>query len=655
MDDPLTYFQDIPVGDVSSAVTKLVYEAYLKDTDTLEIAIADSIVEVELDVPRLYSFNKELKSLNLANVAARNHCVALHMQRMFAGSSPTWNADKVFKELRMVFLKERQRRDTVSGRYLGLLSSNLDVFKLVFDAIEREDSHRTYVVFSCLGNSFPFLNKLHLQKLIGLLKATYALGSSIAPVFYYQLADHLASRRTAARELYTLARVDLSEALLDLYVVSIEAHARDGDLSEAITLSLKDTESENAVIVRASIMALARLTSFWKTDVKLTGKIQSLFKHMADHRDESIGRQALIALGEAANFQPELLSELVRRAEAKNHHAIKTLAHFVLRNIETLKVRSDLAEILAPLSYIESSDTAELDFILSDLVKDESCCNIVIEWFTQWAINNCETSNSEDKLSWKFTHLLSELFNQNKLYELITKWALSDEKQLGVAFGEAISHLWVHQIKQPIFHKETIDSLCKDDFKYLARRMLGWVFHEDALFSLTFSLLATEHAKERSYPWVFTLLTNEIGTNYPGATLREIETRIQTASSQEKKLLKSIHAELSKYIHALDLLPSLNELRPPEKLQRHIAFKREKQTREGQESAENRSIMRQICREIPLKAGNGCFAIHNNKVGEISRLTRYSYETTLPVGAVIDPVNDTITRIGYRTAKRGDE
>ncbi|MDP5135710.1 hypothetical protein ORJ04_07090 [Rheinheimera baltica] len=189
---------------------------------------------------------------------------------------------------------------------------------------------------------------------------------------------------------------DLSEALLDLYVVSIEAHARDGDLSEAITLSLKDTESENAVIVRASIMALARLTNFWKNDVKLTGKIQPLLKHMADHRDESIRRQALIALGEAANFQPELLSELVRRAEAKNNHAIKTLEHFVLRNIEALKVRSDLAEILAPLSYIESNETAELDYILSDLVKDESCCNIVLEWFTQWAIHNCETLNSED-------------------------------------------------------------------------------------------------------------------------------------------------------------------------------------------------------------------------------------------------------------------
>ncbi|MDP5135711.1 hypothetical protein ORJ04_07095 [Rheinheimera baltica] len=133
MDEPLNYFQDIPVGEVSSAVTKLVYEAYLKDTDSLEIAVADSIVEVELDVPRLYSFNKELKSLNLENVTARNHCVALHMQRMFAGSSTTWNADKVFSELRLVALKERQRKDTVSGRFLGLLSYNLDVFELMLE------------------------------------------------------------------------------------------------------------------------------------------------------------------------------------------------------------------------------------------------------------------------------------------------------------------------------------------------------------------------------------------------------------------------------------------------------------------------------------------------------------------------------------------
>lgn len=593
--------------------------------------------------------------LSLLDVAARNHCVALHIVNMFVGSSSNWSADKVFSELRPVALKERQRKDTVSGRFLGLLSYHLDVFELMLETIDREDSHRTHIVFSCLGNSFPFINELNLKKLISLLKAIDVWGSTIAPVFYYQLADYLSSRRIVARELYSLVRADLSEAILDLYVVSIEAHAKDGDLYEAIALSFKDTESENAVIVRASIMALARLTSFGKTDAELTGKIHLLLKNMADHREESIARQALIALGEVANFQPELLSELVRRAEAKNHHAIKTLEHFVLRNIEMLKVRPDLAEILAPLSYIESNETAELDYILSDLVKDESCCNIVLEWFTQWAIHNCEKFNSEDKLSRKFTNLLSELFNQNKLYELITKWALSDEKRLGVAFGDVISHLWVHQIKQPIFHKETIDSLNKDDFKYLARRMLGWVFHEDALLSLTFSLLATEDAKERSYPWVFALLTGDIGTNYPKTTLREIETRMQTVSSQEEQLLKSIHAELSEYIHALDSLPSLNELRPPEKLQRHIAFKREKQTRTGQENAENRSIIRQICRQIPLKAGNGWFSIRNDKVGEICRLTKYSYETTLPVGAVIDPVNDTITRMGYRTAKRGDE
>lgn len=60
-------------------------------------------------------------------------------------------------------------------------------------------------------------------------------------------------------------------------------------------------------------------------------------------------------------------------------------------------------------------------------------------------------------------------------------------------------------------------------------------------------------------------------------------------------------------------------------------------------------------RRTLTKAGNGWFSIRNDKVGEICRLTKYSYETTLPVGAVIDPVNDTITRMGYRTAKRGDE
>jgi len=657
MNEIIHYFRDLKIEDVPSTVTQLSYEAHLQDTDLLEVEASDSLLDSKSDISDLFTIDKEKKLLRFANIEARSHCTAIHLQRMYAASSPSWDAEMLFDEIYKIWVKDHQRGKSVAGRFLGLLSLDNNVFELAQDAIKGKNSHRVYVVLSCLGNCFSYLQYVPLQSLVDVTHTQYTIESrdQLVPAFYKELGGYLSSKLHVARRLYELVNSNFLEAFIGLYTSSIEAFAIAGKTPDAISLVLADTKSESLIVKRASLSTLGQLIRFWENNSKLKIDIQKLLIHLADQSEEEISRLALSVLAHAASSQPELIPEIVQRSTGSNPAALRILNEFFWMNVDILKGRSDFEKVLAPLSFLEADNVGHLDYSLSKLIENKTCCAVILEWLTRWAIHNCKTLDTEDKLSRNFQQLITELHNHNKLYELLTAWALSDERELGIAFSDVISELWIRGIKQPIFYKKTIDLLDQEDFKYLARRLLGWVHHGEALLSLTFSMLDTQDAKKRSFHWVNQLLTNEIGRNYPGETLQKIDVKLTTSSGDKAKLLKSAHIKLSKYVQALDNLPNLNELRPPAILQRHVAVKQRKQQREGQESVQRNSIIQQLCTQVPLKAGRGWFSIRDGKLGDTGHLSTHSIEATLPVGAVIDPVNDTITRLGYRVAKRGDE
>lgn len=659
MDISLTDFHDLPSDAIPSAIAQLSYESHLEDVNALEVELSDhqSVLDAG-ENPNLFTIDVERNLLQFVNAEAKKHCAAMHLFRVYSKSSPVWDAEKLFDELYKVWVHEHHGRDTVAGRFLGLLSSSdANVFGLSQEAIKGKDSHRVYVVFSCLGSSFSFMRELPLQGLLELLEAQYNLEhrDQSVPVFYSKISDFLSEKLPVAQQLAELIRRDLSEAKVRLYVSCMEAFTKAGELTKAINYALEDLKSDKHLSKRAAMLIFGQLIKHWEVVPELRKEIQTLIINTCDHSEDEIKRTSLNVLSRAASTQHELIPELVKRAVENNQNALHALKDFVCMNEKVIAELSDLSNVLDPLIFLTAENTDLLDYSLSGLIKAEKHFEAIEDWLTQWATRNCTSLDSEDRLSRSFQQSITELYTKERLFKLLTDWALADEKGLGVAFADVISELWVRGIKNPVFHKLTIDSLNQDDFKYLARRMLGWIFHEEALLSLTFSLLDTDNALNRSFGWVHELLTNDIGKNYPRATLQEIENRLTTSTGNENKLLRSAHTKLSKYIDALDKLPRLNELRPPEMLQRHITFKKNKQQREGQEAAQKHSLLTQLCTHIPLKNGNGWFSIRDGKIGEIGRLSTHSFQGTLPVGAVMDPVNDTITRLGYRTAKRGDE
>ncbi|MER0217442.1 MAG: hypothetical protein DU481_15045 [Nitrosomonas sp.] len=332
---------------------------------------------------------------------------------------------------------------------------------------------------------------------------------------------------------------------------------------DAIELALRDTASECTDLLAAALWTLGCLKDYWERESELKTRVQQVLKVMGQHSDFNVSFQAWRALANAAVSQPELVIELLKHARANNQSALNVLSDFASMNFKVAKDHPSFAEILDALTGADADRTNDFDHVLSQLIETNTHDELVYNSLTTWVVKHYNNRNLDEKLGSCFAHSIRELVGKPLLHELITRWLISDERILGAAFCDLIGHLWVHEARQPVFAKNILDTLTADDFKYLARRLLGWVSHEEALLSLIFSLLNALDAQQRTFNLVYTLLVEEVGRNYPQSTLEAIQEKLNDASPEEKQLLKKVQTDLLAYSEAIQQLPVRHEFRPP--------------------------------------------------------------------------------------------
>jgi len=110
--------------------------------------------------------------------------------------------------------------------------------------------------------------------------------------------------------------------------------------------------------------------------------------------------------------------------------------------------------------------------------------------------------------------------------------------------------------------------------------------------------------------------------------------------------------EIKNRIDTLNALPRLAELRPPPRIQREFAKARDKQMSASMEEAQKGSIMRQLCTEVPLKAGVGSFSFRDGVYGEPTYMKSISHSVSLPMRVAFDSVGYDLHLYSMRIAKR---
>lgn len=649
----------IPIQyEIPAEIAKLASQLHNQHTNSLSIEIPLTFDFQPTHIDGLFTVNGD--ELIFSSLESRNHCTALNSYRIFVELKHPAKTEKIFKEAHRLWRHEIGHADFASGRFLGLFSQHLNVLKAGVKVVNNSTASDVFDVLRNIGNALPFLPDFEFTDLIELAEAQHpkTLGDMAVDIFFNQVSQYLRENPERTIELYKLTREKLSVSNTNLYASTLIGLADAGQIRQATELTIADTDSDNNNCVAAALWVLGRLGHLWEKEPDLKIRIHKLLKEMAKHGDKNVSRQAYQALANAAASQPELIIELLAHAKSDNQEILQILGSFVFFNLDKIIDHPSCIVILHALTDLNVKSTHDLDYVFSKLIELAKYDQLVSDCLTEWTLKNYVHRTSDDKLASCFPQTLAELANKPLLNELLTRWLVSDEMVLGRAYSDLIGYLWVHDVREPIFSKPILDALSVTDLKYLARRLLGWTFHEGPLISLTFSLLETSEASQRTFGWVYSLLINELGKNYSHSTLKAIQEKLNAQTSPDiEELLKAAETQIRSYTDAIDQLPIRYEMRPPvpTRIRHAVALQKAKEQREISEKADEHSIFLNIFSRVSLKAGTGSFSIHREHISEINRLGSFSSFITLPAQYVVDPLNDEITKLGLRIAKRGDE
>lgn len=599
--------------------------------------------------------------IEFKNLEARNHCTALGIFRKII---PLSSADALFEAAEELWRKEIGHSDFASGRLLGFASQHINVLGEAAQAIKNKQGHASDVfnVLQLVGAALPHLVSISADDIVALIDAQHEFTKrDMARGLIFNAIEHrLRSESQIAWEVFRVARGNITESTQTLYSTALQALMHTDQKSLALENARDDADHIDQLIAGPALWTLARAIQFHElnsTDLEqciavLIGKTRAACT--------DIQQAAIRAVAHAALKDERLMSELVRLAADGGDYTLAVIADFLFLNQQNLPVSfphfKTLLKSLVRLSPSQQNVIKNFDWFLSGIYKTPENRQLVLDFLSGWLVRQGGSGLQDENMIELFDQTIMQIVNDEPEFEkLITNWMVASERKLAVACGGLIRYLHVHGMKSPEFSSHVLSTFNPQDFKFLARRMLGYVIYEETLLSLTFSLLKTTNALERSFGLVHSLLTEELGRDYPYATMEALKLRKEAASSPEKELLAQVHAILLQRSTANDHLDRLQELRPPMRLHRAIAQSRARGMEHAQDVANEKSIFRKLVTTVPLKAGRGWFSVSDNQVGPTQHLQSISHSITLPKRALTDPVGYAIAGLHYRIAKRDDE
>jgi len=349
----------------------------------------------------------------------------------------------------------------------------------------------------------------------------------------------------------------MSESMQSLYSTALQSLMYTDQQSLALQKAKEDAEDINPLIAGAALWALGRAIQTHTLNDSDLDDCVAVLTHKASAASIEIQQSAIRAVAHASLKDERLILELVRLALERDDYTLAVVADFLFMNQQDFPVSSPhfkpLLQSLVRLLPTQQNAIGNFDWILHQLYATPEHRSLVLDCLTQWIILHGGSSLNDKAQIELFDQTIMQIANDQRGFQaLITRWLVAPEKQLAVAFGGLISYLHIRGMKSPTFSPEVLNTFTSQDFRFLALRLIGYVISEEPLLSLTFSLLETKNATERSFAWVNLLLLEDVGRDYAHATMEALKVRQETANSPEKELLVQIHSTLLQRSTAMD-------------------------------------------------------------------------------------------------------
>lgn len=644
---------------VPDGVGRLALELHRQRGEDLTVE-DDSVAYLHGDIYEPPLWTVQGNRLVFSSLAARNQCAALQFYRENIDPSTSASVASAFDLAHELWRYEIGRDDSAAGRFVAILDGQIKPLELAAHLIgsgERE----VFWVLHVAEATLKYLPGITVEELCTLVAVQHPRteGDLARGMLFNAIENVLADRPEFAWQLYRHLTSTITNATLNLATSALLALARGGDLGKVLDRVLADAESESEMLAQAALWTIGRLLNSHDLPVDSTAKCIGTLRKGLQHATADVRRVAMHSIELGARRHRELLDDVLVLGRSRDRGALAVVVQHLFMDSDAIRQDDRLPDFLEVITHVPPDlgrCVDDIDWIVSQLWKDSDQTDLLLGFLRTWILRHGGQKIREDETIERFDQTIAAISERPQvLQRLVTEWLVADEPQLTSACCGLISFLWVRGVRDLSFSRDILDKMDHQAILHLVRRMLGFVYSEEPLLSLTFSLLESRDAPTRTYPIVLTLLTRDVGRNYVEGTLQAITHRMDNASDSLKALLESAHKELTAYQKALDDLPMLQELQGPLQLRRAIALRKAADMRKTMDAANEKSVFLKLVKQVPVKAGIGWFSVRDGKVGETSRFGSVSHTVTLPRRAIGDPVGYAIEGLLYRISKRGDE
>ncbi len=646
-------------GRIPDGVGLLALELHRQRGEDLAVE-DDSVAYFHGDIHEPPLWTVQGNWLRFSSLAARNQCAALQFYRENIEPSTSASAASAFDLAHELWRYEIGRDDSAAGRFVAILDGQIKTLEVAAHLIgsgERE----VFWVLHVVEATLKYLPAITVGELCTLVTVQHPKteGDLARGMLFNAIENVLADRPEFAWQLYRHLTSTITNATLNLVTSALLALARGGELGNVLDRVVADAESESAMLAQAALWTIGRLLNSHDLPVDSTAKCIGTLRKGLQHATADVRRVAMHSIELGARRHRDLRDDVLDLGRSRDREALAVVVQHLFMDSDAIRQCDRLPDFLEVITHVPPDlgrCVDDIDWIVSQLWKDSDKTDLLLGFLRSWILRHGGQTIREDETIERFDQTIAAISERPQvLKRLVTEWLVADEPQLTSACCGLISFLWVRGVRDLSFSRDILDAMDHKAILHLVRRMLGFVYSEEPLLSLTFSLLESRDAPTRTYPIVLTLLTRDVGRNYVEGTLHAITHRMDNASDALKALLESAHKELTAYQKALDDLPMLQELKGPLQLRRAIALRKAADMRETIDAANEKSVLLKLVKQVPVKAGIGWFSVKDGKVGETSRFGSFSHSVTLPRRAIGDPVGYAIEGLLYRLSKRGDE
>jgi len=644
-------------NDVIALIGPLALKLYTDESDELSTELTDAPNWLKTAEPS-EDYKIERHAVCFSSVAARNRVVASFIyqkhQEEFENDEEKW-----IPFAYDLSRHEIGREDSAAGRLLALVHEKTDVLTIGANAI----NNKTIEVFRALNTieaALPYLKTLAVDAIERLSESQHELtkGDAAAGAFFAGLGKTLVGYPDLCRDIYNRLRTRITEATADLYPRALVALVGSAP-QETVNVALQDAESEIDLLRGVALWTLGRLIVLSLVDVEETPAIHDVIILNMSHSTENVRRTAMLAAAGATPKTDAFVDELSKLGRSADQVSLIAIAHAVSANLDEIKTKSYFQSWLTYLCKLPVEPKGivdQFDYVLSRLLSHDSHQYLVVSCLTEWITLNGKGGPHDDSVPEYFQMSTNELARYPILLSrLVTDWFLADNRRLASAAAGLLRYLHVHGLDKPELSVERLDVLQTSDLLFLARRLLGFVFFDNHLLSLSMSFFQTKDAPNRAFPILRALLVDEVGYDYPSSTIEVLEAADAIEERPEfKNFYSHIIETLRSRMKALDDLPRLTELRPLPILQRQFAKARAKQISKSMMSERRKSILRQFVTEVPIKAGIGWFTFRDGAYTEPSYLKSISHSVELPRRSTLDTVGAELRLWSMSQATRDD-